>query len=240
MGRDPRTSRPGVSRRPGQTSSVQGAARKAPALVAAAPVLTVAVLAAVPGVPRSAVVAAALLAAGSTVSLVRWLLAPMERLALHDPLTGLWNRRAAEPRLVASVAQAGRDGRPLSVAMVDLDGFKRVNDADGHAAGDRALQAAAEVFGSNLRAGDWVARWGGEEFLVVCHTDGPGARDALDRVRRLLTARTSVTASVGAAELRPGESAAECLRRADGALYAGKTAGRDRVVLAGPGRTLIR
>jgi diguanylate cyclase (GGDEF)-like protein len=162
--------------------------------------------------------------------------------AAHDALTGLSNRRAASERLDAERRRAGRRGEPLSVLLLDLDHFKRVNDCWGHAAGDRVLVAVAQVLREELRGIDLAVRHGGEEFLAVL--PGTGTRQALDVAARL-RARIArepvtlppdvilgVTASIGVATLLPGESVASLVARADAALYAAKAAGRDCCVAA--------
>ena len=93
----------------------------------------------------------------------------LKRIALTDPLTGLPNRRAAEERLQKERARTPRDGHGFALTLVDLDHFKMVNDRYGHAVGDEVLKFVARRFESGLRKGDWVARWGGEEFLFVLH-----------------------------------------------------------------------
>ena len=162
--------------------------------------------------------------------------------ALHDPLTGLYNRRFVEDWLGREVSRADRDHSPLGVVLMDLDHFKPVNDTYGHEAGDAVLVSVATAVSGATRAGDVACRYGGEEFLVLM----PGiTRAALaDRAEdlRLRIARTRaehdgtplppVTVSVGAA-LSPahGRTPAELLRAADDALYAAKNGGRDQVRL---------
>ncbi len=162
----------------------------------------------------------------------------LERLAGEDELTGLANRRAGTVELAGRVARAQAEGSAVSVALVDLDHFKRVNDEHGHAAGDAALELVAHVLGTHLREEDFAARWGGEELLVVLDGSERQAVGALERVRRALArervpvgsgSSVRVTASVGVAEALPGESVEACLRRADAALYAAKGAGRNQV-----------
>ena len=160
--------------------------------------------------------------------------------AFHDPLTGLPNRRAAGERLAASRAHALRQGEPLSVLMLDIDHFKRVNDVHGHADGDRVLVALARALREELRAGDLAARHGGEEFLVVLPaSDTAQARDAAERIRAhvqglplpLADATLSVTISIGVATLHADEPCDALLARADAALYRAKAGGRNRCVV---------
>ena len=162
-----------------------------------------------------------------------------------DPLTGVLARRAFLERLDAEVARAQRHDRSLGVLMLDLDRFKAVNDAHGHAQGDRVLERAATACGGILRRGDFVGRLGGDEF-AVCLTEAgreaPG--EVAERARAAVAAAFAdesmlslrVTASVGAALLGAGESAQAVLARADRALYRAKVDGRDRVAVdAAPG-----
>lgn len=163
-------------------------------------------------------------------------------LALADDLTGLPNRRAVLARLAEQIRHARRVGRGLSVLVVDVDRFKQVNDCHGHAAGDEVLRHVARVLGESLRANDCIGRLGGEEFLAVLpETAAPHAHTIADRMRRLV-AETScptqagplrITVSIGAAALGgENELPEQLIERADAALYAAKTGGRDRVCLA--------
>lgn len=161
--------------------------------------------------------------------------------AAHDPLTGLANRRTAAERLDAEVLRARRLGAPLSVLMLDLDHFKRVNDRWGHADGDLVLVAVARTLRDQLRGIDLAVRFGGEEFLAILpDTSSQSVMDVAERIRAwiethpiLLPATSlSITTSIGAATLAPHETAAHLLLRADAALYAAKHAGRNRCVLA--------
>ena len=166
--------------------------------------------------------------------------ARLEHLALHDPLTGLPTRRLLSDRLERALAQFGRhpDLRP-ALLFIDLDNFKAVNDALGHDAGDALLvRVAARLLGS-VRAGDTVARFGGDEFVVLLEgpTDFGSALQLAARVAEHLTlpvpgaAPLTVTASVGTALAAPGMSAHDLLVEADMAMYRAK--GRDRAAAAG-------
>lgn len=160
-----------------------------------------------------------------------------------DPLTGLLNRRGFEVKAPSLVTSAVTAGHPVSVAMVDLDHFKRVNDVYGHGEGDEALKVLARLLKSHVRPSDLVVRWGGEEFLVVFVADLAGAVDAINRARRALQ-NTSVGriawrlgASAGVAGGETPESFIELVRlveRADEALMRAKDAGRGRLELAQP------
>ena len=160
----------------------------------------------------------------------------LERLALQDPLTGINNRRAGEA-LLARDGGLNRDpGKPLSVAMVDVDELREVNAEGGHALGDQGLRRVAQELEAVLRADDWVARWGGDEFLVVCRCPAVDMVAAMDRVRQELDSsrrgreHVEIKVSVGVAQLEPWESFDACIARADAALYAAKNQGRDAVV----------
>ena len=161
----------------------------------------------------------------------------VERQALVDGLTGLANRRACSDALQAEVARAERLGTPLSVVLADLDGFKDVNDAHGHAVGDEVLRTFAGVLRETLRGSDVAGRWGGEEFLLLLPgADEEGAAQLAERVRLGLSTRRiasapglRVTASFGVAAHAPDSSAEQLVGAADGALYRAKDAGKDRV-----------
>jgi len=157
----------------------------------------------------------------------------IERHLYEDPLTRIHNRRFLFSHLHALVSGARRHDRPMSVAIVDLDGFKGVNDRLGHAAGDALLVAVARALRGGLRKEDAVGRLGGEEFLALLPDTGPSAAmRAAERLRAAVAAADGpepVTASVGWATLEPGEDADDLVRRADDALYEAKAAGRDCV-----------
>lgn len=159
------------------------------------------------------------------------LLAQVEALARTDALTGLPNRRAWDEEVEREIARARRSGHPLTLAMVDLDHFKRFNDAHGHAAGDDMLAEVAVSWRGALRTNDVLARYGGEEFAVLlpgCEADE--AIRLLDRLRDA-TPRGE-TCSVGVATFRLDDTAASLGGRADDALYEAKRSGRDRLAVA--------
>lgn len=161
--------------------------------------------------------------------------------ARTDPLTGLPNRRALHETLEQVAALSARHGVPLSALMIDIDHFKTINDALGHHGGDRVLRATAAALVAATRRSDIAGRWGGEEFLALLpHTDTPTAVGVADRIRENIATTVSsddrtgspVTASVGVASLRHGDTAL-LLRQADTALYAAKAKGRNRVESCG-------
>lgn len=160
----------------------------------------------------------------------------VEDLARHDELTGLLNRRNVMDSLEEEQRRAARTERPLSVALLDLDFFKRVNDTLGHQAGDTALREFAETVQKLVRGTDRIGRYGGEEFLLVLvDTDAKEAGRSIDRLRAALAVHDwSVIApgyvqrfSAGIAQQRDDESAESLLQRADEALYRAKNDGRD-------------
>jgi diguanylate cyclase (GGDEF)-like protein/PAS domain S-box-containing protein len=161
----------------------------------------------------------------------------LERDVLHDPLTGLLNRAALFDRLAHALARAAREDRPLGVLFLDLDGFKGVNDALGHAIGDRVLAVAAQRLDAAVRRSDTVARLGGDEFVVLAEDTGEEVVGALvERVRAALAepmpagdGAVTLGASIGVVLARGGH-AADVLREADVAMYRAKSQGRNRAV----------
>lgn len=160
--------------------------------------------------------------------------------AIRDPLTGLYNRRHFDERLLLEVSLARRHSRPLSLVMFDVDDFKSINDRHGHRVGDEVLRAVGEALQRDLRREDETFRYGGEEFaLLARETPLRGAVQVAERtLAALRTLRittgtgqvVTVRASAGAAELPDGSAkAAQLVERADAALYAAKRAGKDRV-----------
>jgi diguanylate cyclase (GGDEF)-like protein len=142
------------------------------------------------------------------------------RSAAHtDPLTGLANRRSWDERFDEELERSRRTGQGLSVAMIDLDGFKAVNDRDGHEAGDRVLEELASAWQAVVRSGgDFLARLGGDEFgLLAPGSDATGIRRLIKRLGEVLPA--GVVASIGVATWDGTENASDLLRRADQAMY---------------------
>jgi diguanylate cyclase len=166
----------------------------------------------------------------------------IEKLAQTDELTGLPNRRCIVKMLDDEIAR-GQRGAPCSVALIDIDWFKRINDGLGHPAGDEVLRTLAVTVLANIRANDRFGRYGGEEFLLVLPgTDHDAAGFILERLREIvagldwiaLTKNMTVTISAGIATFAPDDSANAILGRADRALYAAKAGGRNRIASQSP------
>ncbi|HET8734330.1 MAG TPA: diguanylate cyclase, partial [Anaeromyxobacteraceae bacterium] len=159
----------------------------------------------------------------------------MARRADTDALTGIANRQGFNEAMAREFARSRRFRHPLSIVLVDLDHFKRVNDEHGHAVGDQVLAGTARLLATRVRESDFVARWGGEEFAVIASmTDAAGAARLAEKLRDRLEATRlgpdgGVTASFGVAEMRPDDTVQTMVRRADEALYAAKDGGRNRV-----------
>lgn len=167
--------------------------------------------------------------------------AQLQQLAFHDPLTGLANRALFYDRLTHAVATHARRNRTFAVLFIDLDGFKQINDQRGHQAGDAVLREVATRLRAGLRAGDTVARFGGDEFAIIlealtAEADARGtAERVIDRIHQPIDVDgtpATVSASVGIAVHQPGTSADDTLRHADAAMYAAKSAGKNRYVEA--------
>jgi diguanylate cyclase (GGDEF)-like protein len=164
-------------------------------------------------------------------------------LATRDDLTGLANRRAAIDRMRDELAVRGRPEPVMSLALMDIDQFKLINDKHGHAAGDAVLRRFGECALSEVRLGDMLARWGGEEFLLVMPSTA--ASDAMETMQRVGQAlqRTSfedvapglaVTFSAGVSECIGMSDMEAAIARADAAMYEAKRAGRNRVITSSP------
>ncbi|POA76189.1 GGDEF domain-containing protein [Pseudomonas sp. DP16D-R1] len=160
--------------------------------------------------------------------------------ALIDPLTGLPNRAAWSERLDHEISEWQQHGNTLMLAMLDLDHFKRINDNYGHLAGDKVLKLIASVLRKRLRGTDFIARFGGEEFVLLMPSTAPAAgMKLLEYLRASIEAcpfhfkgeRVTITISMGLTAFKPGEHSDLVLKRADQALYRAKNAGRNRVEL---------
>ena len=168
--------------------------------------------------------------------------AELRRIATTDVLTGLWNRRHLLERLEAETGRSHRNGRPLCVAILDVDHFKRVNDLHGHPAGDEVLRVLARLVRDAVRLSDVVARMGGEEFAILMpETDQGQARLVCERVREIVARKPirlpsgvalTVTLSTGIAVMAGEEGSDRLISRADAALYDAKAEGRNCVKLA--------
>ena len=159
----------------------------------------------------------------------------MERLrkaAITDTLTGIANRRIAERAL--NLFASGQ--RRYAVMMIDIDHFKLINDQHGHDTGDRILQRIAEILKARMRVQDTVARWGGEEFLVIVESvTRDESASIAGSLRQMIEAGTreilKTTISIGVAHSETGQSVDQILKRADEGLYAAKNSGRNKVVM---------
>lgn len=166
--------------------------------------------------------------------------AEITRLAMEDHLTGLPNRRAAETRLATEWSRARRQKGSFAIAIADVDRFKQVNDQYGHQVGDAALTHMAKLLTQSKRGGDWIARWGGEEFLICLHDlDAHGAYVAGERLRRRVKSvplkipqgELTITVSLGVAMYADDcEDLEALIRRADALLYEAKSSGRDKTL----------
>jgi diguanylate cyclase (GGDEF)-like protein len=163
----------------------------------------------------------------------------LERLATHDKLTGLYNRRFADDYLDDRLAEFNRYRRNFAVALVDLDHFKSINDNFSHNAGDAVLMRVARILKDRCRASDMVSRYGGEEFLLCFpETDVEDARDLCEELRQAVAAADwgdevpgiAMSISAGVAGMRPGLTRMALLSNADARLYEAKAAGRNRVI----------
>ena len=163
----------------------------------------------------------------------------IQQIATRDELTGVANRRFMQEKMREEVLRADRNSMPLLFAILDIDHFKQINDRYGHQAGDAVLQAFVSLVQSSIRGNDILARWGGEEFVILFpETDIPVGLICLERVRtkvagaEIIAGETSLklTVSVGVTRYGRGDTIEEVMARADSALYAAKAQGRDRIV----------
>lgn len=161
----------------------------------------------------------------------------LEHLSATDPLTGAYNRRGFLQRLNEEIGRADRFEQPLCVILLDVDHFKRVNDAHGHQVGDEVLLKLGQTVARTVRGSDVFGRWGGEEFiLMVPQEDLANAELIAEKLRTEVAAtamaeNVAVTISLGVSRYRRGEAAVDLIARADQALYAAKAGGRNRTVV---------
>jgi diguanylate cyclase (GGDEF)-like protein len=168
--------------------------------------------------------------------------ARLKETSFRDDVTGLYNRRFFSLRLEEEISRFRRFNHPVSVVLLDLDGFKGVNDEFGHAVGDETLREIAQILMKHSRGINVVSRYGGDEFaILLVETSKAGARLYADRIRQVVATfpfshGKSVTASFGVASLPDDEAAnsEDLFRAADEALYAAKRAGKNQVAAAGP------
>ena len=162
----------------------------------------------------------------------------LQRLATTDALTGIWNRRRFEEDSAIQVAQARRHDYPLSLLLLDIDHFKSINDRYGHQRGDGVLVKLSQCLQGNRRITDRLARWGGEEFVVLLpYCDATLAVHTAEKLRVLVERQSlidvgAITISIGVAECKPDETMSEWFKRVDEALYLAKAAGRNTVRLS--------
>lgn len=169
---------------------------------------------------------------------LRKALTELELLASTDKLTGAWNRRHFEQVASAEINRIGRHKEALSLLILDIDYFKRINDNYGHPIGDIVLSSTSHIMKSKIRESDTLARWGGEEFVILApSTSISEAVELAERLRLIIAAHTfpevkNITVSFGVAQFQTGENLYDCLKRADDALYHAKNNGRNTVVAA--------
>ncbi|MDH3634270.1 MAG: GGDEF domain-containing protein [Gammaproteobacteria bacterium] len=162
----------------------------------------------------------------------------LTRMALTDSLTGLSNRTSMNQILHKEFARFERHDQRFGIIMLDIDKFKNINDSYGHDTGDKVLRQLATIFENAIRASDFVARWGGEEFLICCTTiEEVDLLPIAETIRKLVASTTfetagQITASLGCAAIVKGESIGELIKRSDVALYEAKNNGRNQTVVS--------
>jgi diguanylate cyclase (GGDEF)-like protein len=181
---------------------------------------------------------------------IRKLQTSLEEMVVSDPLTGLHNRRYVMDRLKQEMQRCDRHGEPLAFAMIDLDGFKPINDQYGHVIGDKVLKAVGAAIARCVRVSDIAARYGGDEFAVILPQTPPeGSMRVCERILRTISeldvrtedgTQCAVTASLGLAYYPADdvESPAELVHSADGALYGAKRTGKNRFTTVRPAAPL--
>ncbi|SMC09398.1 GGDEF domain-containing protein [Nitratiruptor tergarcus] len=167
---------------------------------------------------------------------IRELTLILEKESSIDPLTGVFNRRAMNEMLIAEIEKAKRYKRPLSVIFFDIDHFKKINDTYGHDVGDLVLQKLASIIRNHLRQTDTLARFGGEEFLIVLpEMDLQNTKIVAEKIRKRVETTDfeevkKITISLGVTQLKEDDTRQELLKRVDEALYQAKNSGRNKVV----------
>ena len=161
----------------------------------------------------------------------------LEKLAITDKLTGLYNRLQLDKLLEFDIKKVTRDKTNISIVFIDIDRFKSINDTYGHQVGDKILVNFSNIIQNSIREIDTVGRWGGEEFLIICHnTDTNGALILAENLRKIIKKTIfkdikSITASFGVATFENGDNIDSLINRADEALYKAKHSGRDKVCI---------
>jgi diguanylate cyclase (GGDEF)-like protein len=159
----------------------------------------------------------------------------LEEKIKHDPLTGAYNREGIEESLTEAIQKWNVEGKPLALVIFDVDHFKNINDTRGHAIGDNVLREISGLVSDSIRGSDRFARWGGEEFIIVCaNTDIDQAYELAEKLRKRIDGaqfvdNLRVSVSFGVAAIRRGESLESLFNRTDLALYVAKNQGRNRV-----------
>ncbi|BCD61971.1 two-component system, cell cycle response regulator [Nitratiruptor sp. YY08-26] len=167
---------------------------------------------------------------------IRELTLILEKESSIDPLTGVFNRRAMNEMLIAEIEKAKRYKRPLSVIFFDIDHFKKINDTYGHDVGDFVLRKLVSVIRNHLRQTDTLARFGGEEFLIVLpEMDLQNTKIVAEKIRKRVETTDfekvkKITISLGVTQLKEDDTRQELLKRVDEALYQAKNSGRNKVV----------
>lgn len=157
-----------------------------------------------------------------------------QEVSLTDGLTHLWNRRGLLQHLLRETNRSSRHQRQLSVMMIDVDHFKRINDSKGHSVGDTVLKKLSKILLESVRSIDWVCRYGGDEFVILLpETGGDGAFEVAERIRKSVQENLQLTVSLGLAYAPAhGQDPATLMEAADKALYSAKSKGRNQTVIA--------
>ncbi|MHB8121151.1 MAG: sensor domain-containing diguanylate cyclase [Desulfuromonadaceae bacterium] len=190
-------------------------------------------------VGKQYVVAVEIYSSSSPRYAMRQRLEELQEMAMHDPLTGIANRRFVEINLAARLEEFKRYGFAFSVMFIDADNFKAINDTHGHAVGDRILKMIGTTIANSLRSFDIVGRWGGEEFVVLLiHTKNEDLFKLADRLRRMIENSTltldngetlKVTVSAGTTAAQAGDTVGSLIERADKLMFESKRRGRNQV-----------